>query len=69
MLQGYLPADSDSSISEDQSLSHSPSSGFASSPQSSDIMQFDHNYSLHWNWSMLESVRSERADVSIDLGK
>lgn len=69
-LQGYSPADSDSSISEDQNLSHSPGSDFASSPWSSDIVQFDHNYSLHWDWPVLESVRSEMAeDVSIDLGK
>ncbi|XP_076217246.1 cyclic AMP-responsive element-binding protein 3-like [Aptenodytes patagonicus] len=69
MLQGYSPADSDSSISEDQNLSHSPGSDFASSPQSSDIVQFDHNYSLHRDWPVLESVRSEMAegDVSIDL--
>ncbi|NWH47664.1 CREB3 protein, partial [Fregata magnificens] len=70
MLQGYSPADSDSSISEDQNLSHSPGSDFAGSPQSSDIVQFDHNYSLHRDWPVLESVRSEMAegDVSIDLG-
>ncbi|KAF1471456.1 Cyclic AMP-responsive element-binding protein 3, partial [Megadyptes antipodes antipodes] len=70
MLQGYSPADSDSSISEDQNLSHSPGSDFASSPRSSDIVQFDHNYSLHRDWPVLESVRSEMAegDVSIDLG-
>ncbi|KAM9251386.1 LOW QUALITY PROTEIN: cyclic AMP-responsive element-binding protein 3-like [Cariama cristata] len=63
MLQGYLPTDSDSSISEDQNLSRSPVSDFASSPLSSDTVQFVHNYSL------LESVRSEMAegDVSIDL--
>ncbi|KAM9591273.1 cyclic AMP-responsive element-binding protein 3-like [Morphnus guianensis] len=68
-LQGYSPADSDSSISEDQNLSHSPGSDFASSPWSSDIVQFDHNYSLHRDWPVLESVRSEMAegDVSIDL--
>ncbi|NXW11676.1 CR3L3 protein, partial [Fregetta grallaria] len=71
MLQGYLPADSDGSISEDQNLSHSPGSDFAGSPRSSDIVQFDHNYSLHRDWHVLESVRSEMAggDVSIDLGK
>ena len=70
-LQGYSPSDSDSSISEDQNLSYSPGSDFASSPRSSDIVQFDHNYSLHWDWPVLESVRSEMAegDVSIDLGK
>ncbi|NXG75136.1 CREB3 protein, partial [Baryphthengus martii] len=71
VLQGYLPADSDSGISEDQNVSHSPSSDFASSPQSSDVVQFDHNYSLHQDSPVLESVKSETAerDVSIDLGK
>ncbi|NXE52792.1 CREB3 protein, partial [Casuarius casuarius] len=69
-LQGYSPADSDSGISEDQNLSHSPGSDFASSPRSSDVVQFDHNYSLHQDEPVLESVRSEVAegDVSIDLG-
>ncbi|NXK22373.1 CR3L3 protein, partial [Arenaria interpres] len=68
-LQGYLPADSDSGISEDQHLSHSPSSDFASSPPSSDIVQVDHNYFLHRDWPVLESVRSDTAegDFSIDL--
>ncbi|NWI27543.1 CREB3 protein, partial [Sula dactylatra] len=70
MLQGYSPADSDSSISEDQNLSHSPGSDFVGSPRSSEIVQFDHNYSLHQDWHALESMRSETAegDVSIDLG-
>ncbi|NXU23011.1 CR3L3 protein, partial [Thalassarche chlororhynchos] len=69
-LQGYSPADSDSGISEDQHLSHSPGSDFAGSPRSSDIVQVDHNYSLHRDWPVLESVRSDMAegDVSIDLG-
>ncbi|NXJ16882.1 CREB3 protein, partial [Odontophorus gujanensis] len=69
-LQSCLPADSDSSTSEDQNLFHSSGSDVASSPQSSDIVQFDHNYSLHQDWPALESVRSEMAegDVSIDLG-
>ncbi|NXS47184.1 CR3L3 protein, partial [Balaeniceps rex] len=64
-LQSYSPADSDSGISEDQHLSHSPGS-----PRSSDVVQVDHNYSLHWDWPLLESVRSDMAegDVSIDLG-
>ncbi|XP_062455448.1 cyclic AMP-responsive element-binding protein 3 [Rhea pennata] len=68
-LQSYSPAGSDSGISEDQSLSHSPGRDFASSPQSSDVVQFDHNYSLHQDGPVLESVRSEVAegDVSIDL--
>ncbi|NWQ94841.1 CR3L3 protein, partial [Burhinus bistriatus] len=70
VLQGYLPADSDSGISEDQHLSHSPGSDFASSPRSSDIVQVDHNYFLHRDWPVLESVRSDMAegDFSIDLG-
>ncbi|XP_009578101.1 PREDICTED: cyclic AMP-responsive element-binding protein 3-like protein 3, partial [Fulmarus glacialis] len=69
-LQGYSPADSDSGISEDQHLSHSPGSDFAGSPRSSDIVQVDHNYSLHQDWPALESVRSDTAegDVSIDFG-
>ncbi|KAM8792780.1 cyclic AMP-responsive element-binding protein 3-like [Eudromia elegans] len=68
-LPGYSPADSDSGISEDQSLSRSPGSDSASSPRSSDIVQCDHNYSLHQDGPVLESVRSEVAegDVSIDL--
>ncbi|XP_074993956.1 cyclic AMP-responsive element-binding protein 3-like isoform X2 [Calonectris borealis] len=69
-LQGYSPADSDSGISEDQHLSHSPGSDFAGSPRTSDIVQVDHNYSLHQDWPALESVRSDMAegDVSIDFG-
>ncbi|NXN71778.1 CR3L3 protein, partial [Himantopus himantopus] len=69
-LQGYLPADSDSGISEDQLLSHSPGSDFAGSPKSSDIVHVDHNYFLHQDWPVLESVRSDTAegDFSIDLG-
>ncbi|NXP20553.1 CR3L3 protein, partial [Scytalopus superciliaris] len=59
----YLPASSDSSISEDQQLFHFPGSDFANR----DIVQVDHNYSLHW--SVLESVRSDMAegDVTIEL--
>ncbi|NXT24316.1 CR3L3 protein, partial [Syrrhaptes paradoxus] len=69
-LQGYSPAECDSGISEDQHLPNSPSSNFAVSPRSSDIVQVDHSYSLHQDWAVLESVRSETAegDVSIDLG-
>lgn len=69
LLQGCSPADSDSGISEDQSLSRSPGSDLAGSPQSSDIVQVDHNYSLHQGWPALESVRADTAegDVSIDL--
>ncbi|NWT19443.1 CR3L3 protein, partial [Vireo altiloquus] len=61
----YLPADSDSNISEDQHLSHSLGSNFASR----DIVQVDHNYSLHQDWPVLESVRSDMAegDVTIEL--
>ncbi|XP_010173429.1 cyclic AMP-responsive element-binding protein 3-like protein 3 [Antrostomus carolinensis] len=69
-LQGYSPADSDSGIFEDQHLSHSPGSDFASSLWSSGIVQVDHNYSLHQDWPVRESVKSEvsEGDVSIDLG-
>uniref|UniRef100_A0A8C2T1S2 cAMP responsive element binding protein 3 n=2 Tax=Coturnix japonica TaxID=93934 RepID=A0A8C2T1S2_COTJA len=68
-LQGCLPTDSDSSTSEDQNPFHSSGSDVTSSPQSSDIVQFDHNYSLHQDWPALETVRSDMAegDVSIDL--
>ncbi|KAM6363974.1 cyclic AMP-responsive element-binding protein 3 [Pluvialis apricaria] len=69
MLQGYLPADGDSGISEDQHLSHSPGSDVAGSPQSSDIVHVDHNYFLHQDWPAPESVRSDTAqrDFTIDL--
>ncbi|NXP65792.1 CR3L3 protein, partial [Chloropsis cyanopogon] len=62
----YLPANNDSSISEDQRLSHCLGSNFASR----DIVQVDHNYSLHQDWPALESVRSDMAegDVTIELG-
>ncbi|NWQ99066.1 CREB3 protein, partial [Paradoxornis webbianus] len=62
----YLPANNDSSISEDQHLSHSLGSNFTSR----DIVQVDHNYSLHQDWPALESVRSDMAegDVTIELG-
>ncbi|NWW55508.1 CR3L3 protein, partial [Ifrita kowaldi] len=61
----YLPANSDSSISVDQHLSHCLGSNFASQ----DIVQVDHNYSLHQDWPVLESVRSDMAegDVTIEL--
>ncbi|NWR37619.1 CREB3 protein, partial [Tachuris rubrigastra] len=55
-MLNYLPASSDSSISEDQHLSPCPASSFASR----DIVQVDHNYSLHW--PVLESVRSDMAE-------
>ncbi|XP_075267767.1 cyclic AMP-responsive element-binding protein 3 isoform X1 [Opisthocomus hoazin] len=69
-LQDYSPAESDSGVSEDQHLSHSPASDFVGSPRSSDIVQVDHNYSLHQDCPVPESVKSEKAegDVSIDLG-
>ncbi|NXW46243.1 CR3L3 protein, partial [Nyctiprogne leucopyga] len=69
-LQGHSPADSDSGIFEDQHLSHSPGSDFSSSLWSSGIVQVDHNYSLHQEWPVLESVKSEMSegDVSIDVG-
>ncbi|NXF74961.1 CREB3 protein, partial [Sclerurus mexicanus] len=59
----YLPASSDSNISEDHHLSYGPGSDFAIR----DIVQVDHNYSLHW--PVLESVRSDMAegDVTIEL--
>ncbi|NXE43206.1 CREB3 protein, partial [Ptilorrhoa leucosticta] len=59
----YLPANSDSSVSEDH---HCLGSSFASR----DIVQVDHNYSLHQDWPVLESVRSDMAegDVTIELG-
>ncbi|NWR21792.1 CR3L3 protein, partial [Emberiza fucata] len=62
----YLPANNDSSISEDQHLSHCLGSNFASQ----DIVLVDHNYSLHQDWSALESVRSDvtEGDVTIELG-
>ncbi|NXI08220.1 CR3L3 protein, partial [Irena cyanogastra] len=61
-----MPANNDSSISEDQRLSHCLGSNFASR----DIVQVDHNYSLHQDWPALESVRSDMAegDVTIELG-
>ncbi|KAM9250419.1 cyclic AMP-responsive element-binding protein 3 [Cariama cristata] len=70
MLQGYSPADYDSGISKHQPLSQSPGSNFSSSPWSSDVVQVDHNYSLHWDCPMLENVMSDMAggDVSADIG-
>lgn len=71
IVQGYLPAGNDSGISEGQHLSHSPGSDVVSSPRSSDIVQVDHNYHLHQDWSVLESMRSDTAErhFSIDLGR
>ncbi|NWZ03059.1 CR3L3 protein, partial [Loxia curvirostra] len=62
----YLPANNDSSISEDQHLSCCLGSNFASR----DIVQVDHNYSLHQDWPALEGVRSDmtEGDVTIELG-
>ncbi|NWZ94363.1 CREB3 protein, partial [Nesospiza acunhae] len=54
----YLPANNDSSISEDQHLSHCLGSNFASQ----DIVLVDHNYSLHQDWPALESVRSDMTE-------
>ncbi|KAM6034141.1 cyclic AMP-responsive element-binding protein 3 isoform 2-T3 [Chlamydotis macqueenii] len=70
LLQGYSPAGSDSGIFEDQHVSHSSSSESVGSPQSSGVVQVDHNYSLNWDWPGLGSMRSEMTggDVSIDLG-
>ncbi|XP_009978219.1 PREDICTED: cyclic AMP-responsive element-binding protein 3-like protein 3 [Tauraco erythrolophus] len=70
MLQDYLPADSDNSVSEDQHLFRSPGNGFATRPSSSDVIKDEHSYSLHGNWPVLESMRSETSeqDVSNDLG-
>ncbi|XP_009951730.1 PREDICTED: cyclic AMP-responsive element-binding protein 3-like, partial [Leptosomus discolor] len=69
ILEGLLPDFSDSIISEDQNLSHIPDD-FSGSPQSSDIVQADHNYSLHQDQPVLESMRSGMAegDISSDLG-
>ncbi|NXC21411.1 CR3LB protein, partial [Corythaeola cristata] len=69
-LQGYLLADSDNGVSEDQHLFHSSGSGFATSPSSSDIVKHEHSYSLYGNWPALESIRSEmsKGAVSNDLG-
>ncbi|NXO56983.1 CR3L3 protein, partial [Aramus guarauna] len=70
MLQGYLPAASDNGISTNQLLSYSPDIDFAGSLWSPDVVQVDHNYSLHQDFPMLESVKSEIAEgnVSTDLG-
>ncbi|NXW77528.1 CREB3 protein, partial [Hirundo rustica] len=54
----YLPASNDSSNSEDQHLSHSLGSNIASR----DIVQVDHNYSLHQDWPALGSVKSDMAE-------
>ncbi|XP_010295244.1 PREDICTED: LOW QUALITY PROTEIN: cyclic AMP-responsive element-binding protein 3-like, partial [Phaethon lepturus] len=69
MPQGYLPAGSDSSVSEVQHQAYSPGTNFASSLWSSDVVQVDHNYSVHQNCPALRSVRSdiEEGDIAIDL--
>ncbi|XP_069061810.1 cyclic AMP-responsive element-binding protein 3 isoform X1 [Pleurodeles waltl] len=86
VAQQHSPPGSDSGISEDnppfcspQTWEVSPSSSpkicsFLDSPRNSDIVQFDHTYSLHQDVqevdeSALESVRSETSegDVFIDL--
>ncbi|XP_054666480.1 cyclic AMP-responsive element-binding protein 3 isoform X1 [Grus americana] len=70
MLQGYLPTDSDNGICMNQFLSYSPGIDFAGSLWSPDVVQVDHNYSLHQDFPVLESVKSEIAggNVSTDLG-
>lgn len=71
ILQGCSLAGNDSGISEGQHLSHSPGSDFASSPQSSDVVQVDHNYSLHLDRPALESLLCNMAEggFSAELGK
>uniref|UniRef100_A0A6G1RAM8 cAMP responsive element binding protein 3 n=1 Tax=Hypotaenidia okinawae TaxID=2861861 RepID=A0A6G1RAM8_9GRUI len=70
MLQDYLLPTSDSSISEYQHPSPSPGSAFVSSLESSDIVQVDHNYSLHQDCPEMENMRSEMGGghVFTDLG-
>lgn len=36
----------------------------ASDTQNSEVVQVDHNYSLHWDWSLLQSIASELADMA-----
>ncbi|XP_053910415.1 cyclic AMP-responsive element-binding protein 3 isoform X2 [Cuculus canorus] len=69
-LQGCYPADSDSGISEYHHVSHSPGSSSSSSLWSTDIVQVDHNYSLHEDCPGLQSVRPDMAqkDLSMDFG-
>ncbi|XP_074789050.1 cyclic AMP-responsive element-binding protein 3 [Athene noctua] len=63
-LQDCLPIDSDSGLSEDQHLSQSSSSNFASSHN----VQVDHSYSCHLDKPMLECMRSDMTeDSSSDL--
>lgn len=71
ILQDCSPAGNDSGISEGQHLSHSPGRDFASSPQSSDVVQVDHNYSLHLDCHALESLLCNMAEggFSAELGK
>ncbi|XP_064294595.1 cyclic AMP-responsive element-binding protein 3 [Phalacrocorax carbo] len=70
MLEDYSQPDGSSTTSEDPHLSHSPGSCFAGSTRSSYIVQADHNYSLHHDFSAPESMRSdmEEGDASIDHG-
>ncbi|NXY50582.1 CREB3 protein, partial [Ceuthmochares aereus] len=65
-LQGFYPADSD--ISDYHHLSRSPGSNSISSPWSTDIVQVDHNYSLHEDWPGLQSVRSDVAQKDVSTG-
>lgn len=46
----------------------------ASDTQNSEVVQVDHSYSLHWDWSLLQSIAFELVDMaeenmSIDVGK
>ncbi|XP_026721763.1 cyclic AMP-responsive element-binding protein 3 isoform X2 [Athene cunicularia] len=59
-LQDCLPIDSDSSPSEDQHLSQSSSSNFASSHN----VQVDHSYSCHLDEPMPECTRSDTTEDS-----
>ncbi|NWS73851.1 CR3L4 protein, partial [Crotophaga sulcirostris] len=70
-LQGCYRADSDSGISEDKHLSHSPNCNSVSSPLSLNLVQVDHNYSLLEKYHHLGSVKSQgtEEDVFVDVGK
>lgn len=69
-VQVYLPADSGNTVPEDQLQFPSsgidfPGSDFAIDAQGSEIVQADHNYSLHWDWSMLQSMAADLAGVDM----
>ncbi|KAM8982897.1 cyclic AMP-responsive element-binding protein 3 [Ara ararauna] len=36
----------------------------ASDPQNLEVVQVDHNYSIHWDWSLLQNIASELADMA-----